>query len=123
MDDIENYITQQLGSFNGYQIRIQGFLSERIAKIFYHKYFGDSRIKVYQFISGDEMSPKSSSDFTKILKKEKKITLNKIIILNILLIVILIIKCFRKIKKQKNKNKFKIKKMKRRKNRKKKICF
>ena len=36
MDDIKNYISKQLGSFHNYQIRIQGFLSERIATIFYH---------------------------------------------------------------------------------------
>ena len=123
---IIRYITKELGSFNEYQIRIQGFLSERIATIFYHKYFGDSRIKVYNFVYGDEISPKNSSGFTNIIKKESKITTkNKIIILIILLIiqsiiVIFIIKCFGKIKKQKHKKYFKIKRMKRRKNRKKK---
>ena len=46
--DLEIYMKQYFhGKKALFQVRAQGFLSERISTIFYRKYFNDSRIKTY----------------------------------------------------------------------------
>ena len=109
MDDIYNYITNYYGKPNEIQKRIQGYLSERLSTIFYYHYFNNSRIKVLNFVNGNQIVPKNSSNI--VYKKENKISLSKIIIFVIILIffgsiVIFIIKYFFrdfKIKKRKYK--------------------
>ena len=93
MDDINKYITNYLGRQSEYQARIQGFLSERIATIFYHNYFNTSRIKIYNWFNGSQIASKNLSNFYNFSKKENKISFGKIIILGIILIIILIISC------------------------------
>ena len=109
MDDIYNYVTNYYGKPNEIQKRIQGYLSERLSTIFYYHYFKNSRIKVLNFVNGNQIVPKNSSNI--VYKKENKISLSKIIIFGIILIffgsiVIFIIKYFFrnfKIKKRKYK--------------------
>ena len=102
-DDINKYVTNYLGRPSEYQTRIEAFLSERIATIFYYQYFNNSRIKVYNWVNGSQIVPKNSSDFYNFWKKEKKIPISKIIILGIILIIIFAVKYFRnfKIKRRK----------------------
>jgi len=59
------------GNESLFQVRAQGFLSERISTIFYHKYFNTSRIKRIKIVSGEKKSPVKQSIIDKFNKKNK----------------------------------------------------
>jgi hypothetical protein len=61
------------GNESLFQVRAQGFLSERISTIFYHKYFNTSRIKRIKIVSGEKKSPVKQS-IIDIFNKKNKVT-------------------------------------------------
>ena len=114
--DLEIYMKQYFhGKKALFQVRAQGFLSERISTIFYRKYFNDSRIKTYPMTIG---FPKSEVKQSIIDKFSQKINVEVIreefsyikiiaflIILSILIVSIIFFNWKRRNKKKKAKKK------------------
>jgi len=70
--DIEVYMKQYFEEKEAlFQVRVQGFLSERISTIFYHKYFNSSRIKIIGMAGGFPKSKKRQSIIDKFSHKNK----------------------------------------------------
>ena len=110
LDDVKKYLWNFFPDSRAkYQIRIQGFLSERIATMFYRIYFNDTRIKKYYWSKGNHTTPNKSSILAKFSNKKVKIkNFSKIRRLVILLIiqfifVISFLFCILKFNNRKNK--------------------
>ena len=114
--DLEIYMKQYFhGKKALFQVRAQGFLSERISTIFYRKYFNDSRIKTYPMTIGFPKSEVKQSIIDKFSQKidveviKEEFSYIKIIafliILSILIVFIIFFNWKRRNKKKKAKKK------------------
>ena len=87
--DMEVYMSKYFqGNESLFQVRAQGFLSERISTIFYHKYFNSSRIKRINIVSGKTKS-KVNQTIIDIYKKKYKVT-KKIKVFKVINIIVFI---------------------------------
>ena len=98
-----------------FQARTQGFLSERISTIFYHKYFNFSRIKIIGMTMGSPKSKVRQSIIDKFSHKNKieviteDINYIKIIVVLIILLILFFLIVFRIWKRINKKKEIKIK--------------